>query len=150
LFSSIYQVPTSGLTALGRDPHTATLLQSVADPTVPEPGCGGVAMGVVRLFGEEDATMCYALKQGGRFVVIWDSAVNSGRRTQGLARFRMLLALFYMAFYPRMLTRRASVKKVWYESDRGADKCVCNSSVVRALKNIDRDILRRLGNRLNS
>ena len=67
--------------------------------------------------------MSYALKRGGRFVVMWESVVNSGRRTRGLAGFRMLLALFYMAFYPRMLTRRA----------RGADKYVCNWSVVRAL-----------------
>ena len=86
-----------------------------------------------RLFGVEDAAMSYALKREGRFVVIWDSVVTSGRRMRGLAGFRMLLALFYMAFYPRMLTRRASVKKVWYESDRGADKYVCNWSVVRAL-----------------
>lgn len=47
LFSSIYQVRTSGLTALGRDPHTATLLQAVADGAVPEPGCGAAAIGVV-------------------------------------------------------------------------------------------------------
>jgi hypothetical protein len=37
LFSTIYQVPTRGLTALGRDPNTATSLQLAADTMVPEP-----------------------------------------------------------------------------------------------------------------
>jgi hypothetical protein len=52
---------------------------------------------------------------------------------RGLGGFRMLLALFCMAFYPRILMRRASVKKVWYESDRGADKHACDSLLVRTL-----------------
>ncbi len=77
--------------------------------------------------------MAYALKPEGRFVVIWGSVVTSSRRMRGLGGFRMLLALLHMAFYPRMLTRRASVKSVWYESDRGAEKHACNSLVVRAL-----------------
>src|SRR4029079_16310181 len=77
--------------------------------------------------------MSWALKREGRFVVIWDSVVTSGRRARGLGGLRMLWALFYMAFYPRMLTRRASVKKVWYESDRGADKDACDSLIVRAI-----------------
>jgi hypothetical protein len=48
LFSSIYQVPTRGLTALGRNAQTAASLQAVADATVlPEPGCGAAAMWVV-------------------------------------------------------------------------------------------------------
>jgi hypothetical protein len=37
LFSTIYQVPTTGLAALGRDPNTAASLQAVADTMVPEP-----------------------------------------------------------------------------------------------------------------
>ena len=86
-----------------------------------------------RLFGAEDAAMSWALKREGRFVVIWDSVVTSGRRARGLGGFRMLLALFYMAFYPRMLTRRASVKKVWYESDRGTNKQSGDSLIVRAI-----------------
>jgi uncharacterized BrkB/YihY/UPF0761 family membrane protein len=45
----------------------------------------------------------------------------------------MLSVLFRMAFYPQMLTRRASVKKVWYESDRETDEHACDSLVVRAI-----------------
>jgi cellulose synthase/poly-beta-1,6-N-acetylglucosamine synthase-like glycosyltransferase len=86
-----------------------------------------------RLYGAEDAAMSWALKREGRFVVIWDSVVTSGRRMRGLGGLRMLWALFYMAFYPRMLKRRASVKKVWYESDRGADEHACDSLIVRAI-----------------
>jgi hypothetical protein len=46
-----------------------------------------------RLFGAEDVAMAYALQRGGRFIVIWDSVVTSGRRMRGLAGFRMLWAL---------------------------------------------------------
>jgi hypothetical protein len=86
-----------------------------------------------RLFGAEDADMSWALKREGRFVVIWDSVVTSGRRMRGLGGLRMLLALFQMALHPRILRRRASVKKVWYESDRGRNNQSGDSLIVRAI-----------------
>ena len=44
----------------------------------------------------------------------------------------MLASLFRMAAFPRMLTRRASVEKVWYESNRDADDGVIDSLAVQA------------------
>src|SRR3954468_5087072 len=38
-----------------------------------------------RLFGAEDAAMCWALKREGRFVVVWDYVMTSGRRVRGMS-----------------------------------------------------------------
>jgi glycosyltransferase involved in cell wall biosynthesis len=71
-----------------------------------------------RLFGAEDAALSWALKREGRFVVLWKYVLTSGRRMRGLRGLQMLATLIRMAFFPGMLTRRSSVKKVWYESNR--------------------------------
>jgi glycosyltransferase involved in cell wall biosynthesis len=64
-----------------------------------------------KLFGAEDAVMSWALKREGRFVVLWQSVLTSGRRMRGLHGLRMLFALVRMDFTPGMLTRRSAVKK---------------------------------------
>src|SRR3990172_2821402 len=63
-----------------------------------------------RLFGAEDAAMSWALKREGRFVVLWKYVLTSGRRMRGIGGLRMLSALFRMAFFPGMLTRRSDRK----------------------------------------
>ena len=74
-----------------------------------------------KLFGGEDAAMSWAIKRQGRFVVLWPNVRTSGRRVRGMHGLQMLAALFRMAFNPRMLTRRAAVQKIWYESDRDTE-----------------------------
>ena len=75
-----------------------------------------------RLFGAEDAAMSWALKRQGRFVVLWKRVTTSGRRLRGVRRgVRMLLTLFRIAFFPGLLKRRATVQKVWYQSERNED-----------------------------
>jgi glycosyltransferase involved in cell wall biosynthesis len=71
-----------------------------------------------RLFGAEDAAMSWALKREGRFVVLWKYVLTSGRRARGIQGLQMLTSLIRMAFFPGILTRRSSVKKIWYESNR--------------------------------
>jgi glycosyltransferase involved in cell wall biosynthesis len=85
-----------------------------------------------KLFGAEDAAMCWALKREGRFAVLWPTVLTSGRRVRGAKGLRMLASLFRMAAFPRMLTRRSSVEKVWYESNRDADDGVLDSVAVQA------------------
>jgi glycosyltransferase involved in cell wall biosynthesis len=80
-----------------------------------------------RLFGGEDAAMSWALKREGRFVVLWDLVSTSGRRARGMGGLQMVGALLRMAFFPRILTRRSSVGKVWYESNRESDHVVSSS-----------------------
>ncbi len=74
-----------------------------------------------RLYGAEDAVFAWALGREGRFALVWPRVVTSSRRVRGLGGVRMTAALVRMAFQPRMLTRRSSVEKVWYDSDRDRD-----------------------------
>ncbi|HJQ78726.1 MAG TPA: glycosyltransferase [Lacipirellulaceae bacterium] len=74
-----------------------------------------------KLFGAEDAAMSWALKRQGRFVVLWPKVLTSGRRTVGMHGLQMVAALIRMAFNPGMLTRRATVRKIWYDSNREAN-----------------------------
>jgi glycosyltransferase involved in cell wall biosynthesis len=85
-----------------------------------------------RLFGAEDAAMCWALKREGRFTVLWPTVLTSGRRIRGAYGLRMLASLFRMAAFPRMLTHRASVEKIWYDSNRDTDDGVFDSLAVQA------------------
>jgi glycosyltransferase involved in cell wall biosynthesis len=84
-----------------------------------------------RLYGAEDAAMCWALKREGRFVVLWDHVLTSGRRARGMGGLQMVAALVRMAFFPRILTRRSAVGKVWYESNRESDNVVASSLAIK-------------------
>ena len=54
-----------------------------------------------RLYGAEDAAMCWALKREGRFVVLWNCVLTSGRRARGMGGLQMVGALFEWRFFRR-------------------------------------------------
>ena len=80
--------------------------------------------------------MSWALKRKGRFVVLWKFVLTSGRRVRGFRGLQMVAVLFRMAFFPKMLTRRAAVKKIWYDSSREDDDKAANSLAVRVFNAI--------------
>jgi glycosyltransferase involved in cell wall biosynthesis len=84
-----------------------------------------------RLYGAEDAAMCWAIKREDPFVVLWRRVLTSGRRTRGMNGLQMIAALFRMAFFPKLLKQRASVGKVWYDSNRTNDDKVVSSLSMR-------------------
>jgi len=84
-----------------------------------------------RLFGAEDAAFVWAIKREGPFVVLWRRVLTSGRRARGMSGLQMVAALFRMAYFPGMLKRRASVEKVWYDSNRKDDNEVTKSWAIR-------------------
>ncbi len=84
-----------------------------------------------RLFGGEDAALSLALKREGRFVVLWESVLTSGRRARGMPGLQMLNALIRMAFFPKMLAQRSSVEKIWYDSNREGDGEISSSLAVQ-------------------
>jgi hypothetical protein len=84
-----------------------------------------------RLFGAEDAAMCWALKREGRFVVLWRTVLTSGRRVRGAKGIRVLTSLIRMGFSPRILKDRSSVQKIWYESNRDEDDQLIDSVAVQ-------------------
>ncbi len=71
-----------------------------------------------RLFGGEDAALCYALKRQGRFVVLWQPVCTSGRRLRGVRGLKSLAAFVRLGFSPGTLSRRTSAVKIWYDSNR--------------------------------
>ena len=85
-----------------------------------------------RLFGGEDAAMSWALKREGRFVVLWERVLTSGRRVRGRRGLRMVASLLGLAMFPGMLRSRASVQRIWYESNREEDDRPVDSLAVRA------------------
>lgn len=85
-----------------------------------------------RLYGAEDAAICWALKREGPFVVLWNRVVTSGRRVRGMSGLQMIAALLRMAFFPKMLKRRSSVQSVWYDSNREADETTAHSLATHA------------------
>jgi hypothetical protein len=87
-----------------------------------------------RLFGAEDAAMCWALKDEGPFVVLWPHVRTSSRRLRGNSGPRLIAVLIRMAFFPKMLNQRARVQKVWYESNRDTDAHI--SPAVRAFNTV--------------
>jgi glycosyltransferase involved in cell wall biosynthesis len=71
-----------------------------------------------KLFAAEDAAMSWALKREGRFIVLWPTVLTSGRRVREKHGLQILSILIRMAFFPKLLRRRANVKTIWYESNR--------------------------------
>ena len=83
-----------------------------------------------RLFGAEDAAMSWSLKRQGPFAVLWYHVLTSGRRMRGMRGPPMVAALIGMAFAPQLLTRRANVERLWYDSDRQAEDSTPRSLAV--------------------
>ncbi len=75
-----------------------------------------------RLYWSEEGVFALALKREGRFVVLWERVLTSGRRFHTLSLFKMLAFIARVVISPlKMVTQRSSVEKIWYDSDREND-----------------------------
>ena len=85
-----------------------------------------------RLYWSEEISFALALKREGRFAVLWERVLTSGRRFRTMSGLQMLAVCARAALSPsKMTTRRASVEKVWYDSNREADDIMPDSLGVR-------------------
>ena len=85
-----------------------------------------------RLYWSEEISFALALKREGRFVVLWERVLTSGRRFRTMSGLPMLAVCARTALSPsKMTTRRSSVEKIWYDSNRKADDKMPNSLTVR-------------------
>jgi glycosyltransferase involved in cell wall biosynthesis len=84
-----------------------------------------------RLFGAEDAAMCWALRREGRFVVLWKTVETSGRRIRTSHGLKMMWTIIGLVFAPWRLKRRAAVEKLWYDSNRENDDRMPGSIAVK-------------------
>jgi glycosyltransferase involved in cell wall biosynthesis len=75
-----------------------------------------------RLYWAEEGAFAVAMQREGRFVVLWKPVVTSGRRFRTLSLLDIPIFLARAVFSPvKTFTRRSSVEKIWYDSNREAD-----------------------------
>jgi glycosyltransferase involved in cell wall biosynthesis len=75
-----------------------------------------------RLYWAEEGGFALALKREGRFVVLWKCVLTSGRRLRTMSGLRLLAFCARAVLSPfKMITRRSSVEKIWYDSNRADD-----------------------------
>ena len=87
--------------------------------------CGGFDE---RFYWGEEGTLAMALKREGRFVVLWEKVVTSGRRFRTKSGLQVLAIVARTVLSPRkMLTQRSKVEKIWYDSNRTNDDKMPNS-----------------------
>ena len=85
-----------------------------------------------RLYWAEEGAFALALKREGRFVVLWERVITSGRRFRKLSGLQLLFGAARVIFSPlKMLTQRSSVQKIWYDSNRADDDTMPDSPAVR-------------------
>jgi glycosyltransferase involved in cell wall biosynthesis len=91
--------------------------------------CGGFNE---RLYWAEEGDFILALKREGRFVVVWKPVLTSGRRFRTTNGLQALGVVGRAIFSPvKTFTRRASVEKIWYDSNRKHDDRMPNSLSAR-------------------
>ena len=75
-----------------------------------------------RLYWAEEGGFALALKREGRFVVLGECVLTSGRRLRTMSGLRLLAFCARAVLSPfKMITRRSSVEKIWYDSNRADD-----------------------------
>ena len=76
--------------------------------------------------------MALALKREGRFVVLWERVLTSGRRVRVMSGLQLMANVGRLIFSPfKALTQRSSVEKIWYDSNREADDRMPNTVGVK-------------------
>lgn len=85
-----------------------------------------------RLYWGEEGFFALALRREGRFAGLWQPVLTSGRRVRKISGLEMLGGFVRLILSPvKMVTRRASVQKVWYDSNRADDDIMPRSLMAR-------------------
>jgi glycosyltransferase involved in cell wall biosynthesis len=75
-----------------------------------------------RLYWGEEGFFAMALQREGPFIVLWKPVLTSGRRFRTLSLWQMPVFLARAVCSPvKTFTRRSSVEKIWYDSNREDD-----------------------------
>ena len=75
-----------------------------------------------RLYWSEEGAFALALKREGRFIVTWERVITSGRRFRTMSVPQLFATAVRWVLSPReIFTRRSSVEKIWYDSNREND-----------------------------
>jgi glycosyltransferase involved in cell wall biosynthesis len=90
-----------------------------------------------RFYWAEESVFALALKRQGRFIVTWKPVLTSGRRFRTLSGLQVPAFIARMIFSPfKTFTRRSSVEKIWYDSNRERDETIPDSFAYKASNGI--------------
>lgn len=85
-----------------------------------------------RLYWSEEGAFTLALRREGRFFVPWRPVLTSGRRLRKTSGGELLLGAIRLMLSPaKFFTHRASVQKIWYDSNRATEHILPESWRVR-------------------
>ena len=85
-----------------------------------------------RMFWGEEISFALALKRHGPFVGLWQYVHTSGRRFRKTSALELFLGAIRIIVSPRkMVTERATVEKIWYDSNRAGDDNMPDSLVAQ-------------------
>jgi glycosyltransferase involved in cell wall biosynthesis len=85
-----------------------------------------------RFYWAEEGTFALRLKRIGWFVVLWKPVLTSARRLHTLSGRQLPAFIARLFFSPfKTFTRRESVAKIWYDSNRAEDGPTPNSLAAR-------------------
>jgi glycosyltransferase involved in cell wall biosynthesis len=85
-----------------------------------------------RFYCGEEGSLALALKREGRFVVLWERVLTSGRRFRTMSGLQMIARVAGLALSPaKAVTQRSSVEKIWYDSNRERDDHMPNTAGVK-------------------
>lgn len=85
-----------------------------------------------RLYWGEETFFIMALKREGRFVVLRERVLTSGRRFRTISGLATLAIAARAVLSPlKTFTRRSSVEKIWYDSNREADDFMPRTTAVK-------------------
>jgi len=74
-----------------------------------------------RLYWAEEGAFALALKREGRFIVTWERVLTSDRRLRTMSARQLFTTAVRMVSSRKIFTRRSSVEKIWYNSNREND-----------------------------
>jgi glycosyltransferase involved in cell wall biosynthesis len=90
-----------------------------------------------RLFCAEEGAFALRLKREGRFAVLWQPVLTSGRRFRTMSGLQILRTFIRIGLSAgKMVTQRAAVASVWYDSNRGNDEKIPSAFAVRVSNGI--------------
>ncbi len=89
-----------------------------------------------RFYWAEETAFALALKQPGRFMVVWKPVLTSPRRLRAQSWWHFLVFMARAIFPSTMFTQRSSVENIWYNSDRENDSRTSTSPAARVFNGI--------------
>ena len=85
-----------------------------------------------RVFAGEEGFFIFALKQQGRFILVWPRVLTSGRRLRTMSGLQILASVARIACKPTVgVTQRSNVQHIWYDSNRARDSILPRTWAVR-------------------